>query len=376
MNQRRGPIMVHLEKMEVFNMASIQKRKKANGEFSYRVRIRVEGAPLVTDTFPTRKEALTFARRMEAEIRAGRYFGREEDKKKTFAEFIDRYIEKELPKNPKGYAKQKMLLTWWKSKLGSYFLCHITPAMIAELRDKLMSELTCRHKLRTASTTNRFISALSRAFTVGINDWQCLKENPVKKISRPKENKAKDRYLSKEEIDRLLAISRKSKSPHLHAVILFLLGTGARKSEVLGLKLEDVDFTRSTAIFKMTKNGDTRTVHLSKQVLDAIRQEKRKRLVMSEYLFPSKDGKKPADIREAWERAVESASLDNVTLHTLRHTLASHLSMRGYSILEIGNILGHKSMSMVKRYSHLSTASSAPILNKINDEILGKIVNA
>ncbi|MFI0434989.1 MAG: hypothetical protein ACH350_04580 [Parachlamydiaceae bacterium] len=136
-------------------MASIQKRQKADGEYSYRVRIRVEGAPLVTETYPTRKEALNFARRMEAEIRAGRYFGREEDKEKTFLEFIDRYIEKELPKNPKGYAKQKALLTWWKSKLGSYFLCHITPSMIAELRDKLMSETTYRKKLRTSSTTNR-----------------------------------------------------------------------------------------------------------------------------------------------------------------------------------------------------------------------------
>lgn len=52
---------------------------------------------------------------MESEIRAGRYFGKEECKEKTFAEFIDRYIEKELPKNPKGYAKQKMLLAWWKN---------------------------------------------------------------------------------------------------------------------------------------------------------------------------------------------------------------------------------------------------------------------
>lgn len=356
-------------------MASIQKRKKSNGEYSYRVRIRVEGAPLVTDTFPTRKEALVFARRMESEIRAGRYFGREEDKEKTFAEFIDRYIEKELPKNPKGYKKQKMLLTWWKSKLGSYFLCHITPAMIAECRDRLMSETTRRRKLRTPSTANRYLAALSRAFTVGIKDWQWLKENPVSKISRPKENKPKERYLDKEEINRLLTCCRKSKSPHLYAAVSFLLATGARKSEVLGLKIGDVDFNRSTATFTNTKNGTSRTVHLTQHVLDILRNEKQKRFVMSEYLFPSVNGKKPADIREAWERVVEAAGLKNVSLHTLRHTVASHLSMQGFSILEIGNILGHKSMSMVKRYSHLSTASTVPILNRMNDEILGKIVN-
>jgi hypothetical protein len=183
--------------MEVFSMASIQKRKKANGKDSYRVRIRIEGAPLITDTFPTRKEAEAFARRMEAEIRAGRYFGKEADKEKTFFEFIDRYIEKELPKNPNGYKKQKMMLTWWKSQLGRYFLCHITPAMIAEMRDKLLSEVTPRHKLRTPSTTNRYIAAISRAFMVGVKEWQWLKENPVRKIIRPKENKPRDRYLEK-----------------------------------------------------------------------------------------------------------------------------------------------------------------------------------
>lgn len=355
-------------------MASIQKRKKANGEFSYRVRIRVEGAPFITDTFPTRKEAMAFGRRMESEVRAGRYFGREEDKEKTFQEFIDQYIENELPKNPNGYKKQKMMLNWWKEHLGPYYLCHITPAMIAELRDKLLSTVTYRKKLRTGSTANRFISALSKAFNVGVREWNVLKANPVSKITRPKENKPRERYLEKEEINRLLEEVRKSKSPHLFAVVSCLLATGARKSEILGLKLGDVDFNRSTVTFRETKNGTTKKLHLSPYVLEILKNEKEKRLVMSEYFFPSMDGKKPADIRSAWQRAVEKAGFKkDVCLHTLRHTVCSHLCMNGFSVLEIGNILGHKSMSMVKRYSHLSTASTAKPLNVLNDEILGSL---
>lgn len=356
-------------------MAYIEKRKHPNGKITYRARVRQAGSPDISASFKTRGEAVKWSQKMESEIRAGRYFGREEDRKKTFSEFIDWYIEKELPKNPKGFAKQKMLLTWWKSKLGSYFLCHITPAMIAELRDNLMSETTYRKKLRTSSTTNRYLASISKAFQVGINDRQMLKENPVRKISRPKENKPKERYLEKDEINKLLTECRKSKSPHLLSVVSFLLATGARKSEVLGLKIGDVDFNRSTVTFKNTKNGSTRTVHLSQHLVDILRHEKAKRVVMSEYLFPSMDGKKPADIRGAWEKAVKDADLKNVGLHTLRHTVGSFLALEGYSILEIGNILGHKSMSMVKRYSHLSSASTVPILNKMNDEILGKIVN-
>lgn len=357
-------------------MAYIEKRKQKNGKVSYRARVRQAGSPDVSQSFATRTEAVRWSQRMEAEIRAGRYFGREEDKEKTFAQFIDRYIEKELTKNPKAYKKQKMMLTWWKSQLGRFFLCHITPSMIAELRDKLLSEITHRLKLRTPSTANRYLAALSRAFTVGVNEWQWLKENPVRKISRPKENKPRERYLDKEEIDRLLTACRKSKSPHLYAVVSCLLATGARRGEVLGLKIGDVDFNRSTLTFSRTKNGDTRTVHLSKHVLDILRREKEKRIVMSEYFFPSMDGKRPADIKAAWEHAVKNAGLKNVCLHTLRHTVASHLSMSGFSVLEIGNILGHKSMSMVKRYSHLSTASTVKVLNTINEDFFGVLNNA
>lgn len=356
-----------------FSMASIQKRKKADGSYSYRVRIRVEGAPFITETYRTRKEAEAFGRRMESEVRAGRYFGKEDDKEKTFAEFIDLFIEKELPKNPKSFAKQKALLTWWKSKLGSYFLCHITPSMSAGLRDILMGEVTRRHKLRTPSTANRYLAALSRAFTLGVKEWHWLKENPILKITRPKENKPRERYLEVDEINQLLYACRNSKSPHLYAVVSCLLATGARKSEILGLRVGDVDFNRATATFRNTKNGETRTVPLSHSVLDILRNEKSKRIVMSEFIFPSMDGKRPADIREAWDRAIKECGWKDVSLHTLRHTVASHLSMNGISMLEIGNILGHKSMSMVKRYSHLSTASMAKPLNMLSDEILGAL---
>jgi integrase len=353
-------------------MAYIEKRKHPNGKLTYRARIRQAGAPDLSGTFATRGEAIKWAQRMEAEVRAGRYFGKEVDRERTFAEFIDRYIEKELPKNPKGYSKQKMLLTWWKSHLGKYFLCHISPSMIAELRDKLMSETTRRGKLRTSSTANRYLAALSRAFTICVREWHWTKENPVLKITRPKENKSRERFLEKAEIAVLLNACRQSKSPHIFPVTLFALTTGARKGEILGLKWEDVNFKRNTATFRDTKNGETRTVHLSEQILNCLRNEQSKRIILSEFVFPNNEGNKPADIRTGWEAAVKKSGLKNICFHSLRHTCASHLAMSGVSTLEIGAVLGHKSISMVKRYSHLSTSSTAKSLMEMNDEILGE----
>lgn len=353
-------------------MAYIEKRKHPNGKTTYRARVRQAGSPDVSATFATKSEATKWSQRMEAEIRAGRYYGKEEDREKTFAEFVDRYIAIQLPKNKKSYAKQKAQLLWWKSHLGSYFLCHITPSMIATLREKLMSEMTPRKKLRTASTTNRYLAALSSAFNVCVKEWNWMKENPVQKIIRPKENKPRERYLEKEEISRLLEVCRKSRSQHLYPITLFALTTGARKGEICNLMWVDVDFFRSTATFRDTKNGESRTVYLSQHIMECLREERSKRTVLSEYVFPSYDGKKPADIRTAWEAAVAQAGLKgNVVFHSLRHTVGSHLGMSGISTLEIAAILGHKSLSMVKRYSHLSTSSTAKALERLNDEILG-----
>lgn len=356
-------------------MAHIEKMEHSSGRITYRARIRVKGYPDRSLSFPTRKEATAWGKRMEAEIRAGRYFGRDDAKERTFAEFIDRYIDKVLPNKPKDSGKQKMLLTWWKAQFGKYFLCHITPSMISEKCDLLLSEKTRRGTLRSPSTANRYLAALSTAYTTCQRNWQWVKENPVLQIKRPKENKGRERYLDKNEIACLLSVCKKSKSPHLYAVTLFAIATGARKGEILGLKWEDVDFTRCTATFRETKNGETRTIHLSNAIVKCLKEECSKRTMLSEYVFPSKDGKKPACIRGAWENAVEEAGLENgVVFHTLRHTAISHLAMMGgYNSLQIASISGHKSLSQLKRYSHLSTSSTARALDQLDEEILGDV---
>lgn len=354
-------------------MAYIQKREHPSGEVTYRARIRLKGAPEISESFSNRKTAKEWALRMEAEIKAGRYFGKEEHKERTFGEFIDRYIEMELPKNPKSLRKLKVQLTWWKKRLKDYFLCHITPSMIATLKDKLLAETTPRGGLRSPSTANRYLAALSRSFTVAVREWGWLEENPLHKVTKFKEGKARERFLTKEEINRLLTACKNSQSPHLYAITLFALSSGARRGEILELKWKDIDFDRKTVIFKKTKNGELRTVPLSSQILECLLSEQKKRVVLSEFVFPSMDGQRPADIRTAWENAIEEAGLQDICFHILRHTAASHLTMSGASTLEIAAILGHKTLAMVKRYSHLSISATAKALHRMNEEILSEV---
>lgn len=115
-----------------------------------------------------------------------------------------------------------------------------------------------------------------------------------------------------------------------------------------------MDLDRKIATFRNTKNGEHRSVPLSDALSERLWKERRLRNTISEYVFPSCDGSQPADIREAWENAVAKAGLAGICFHTLRHTVASHLTMGGASAIEVGAILGHKTLAMVKRYSHLS----------------------
>jgi integrase len=367
-----GHIWASAKKSGGYFMAYIQKRVHPSGKTTYRARIRLQGSPDLSETFPTRRAAKEWSSKMEADIRQGRYFGRSESRERTFAELVDRYLEQKLFSCSKSFRKCKIQLLWWKKKLKDYYLCYITPSVISELKEQLLKEETPRKTLRSQSTANRYLAALSGVFSVAVREWNWLKENPMSKIARYKEGKPRDRFLTKEEIEKLLAICKTSKSPHLYAVTLFAICSGARKGEILGLKWKDLDFTRNTATFRDTKNGETRTIPLSPVLVGCLLDEKKKRIILSEYVFPSCDGKQPADIRGAWENAIQEADLD-ICFHTLRHTAASHLTMGGASTIEVGAVLGHKTLAMVKRYSHLSVSSTAKVLYRMNEEVLGKI---
>ena len=133
-------------------MACIEKRVHSSGSVTYRVRIRVMGSPNISESFPTRRAAKEWADKLEAEVRQGRYFDRTENKERTFAELVDRYIQQEVPGNPKSFKKCIIQLLWWNRHLKDYYLCAITPAVIAEIKEFLIKEVTSRKTLRSQST--------------------------------------------------------------------------------------------------------------------------------------------------------------------------------------------------------------------------------
>ena len=350
-------------------MANIEKRVAQNGKISYRVKIRLKGFPVQHATFERLTDAKKWVQHTEAAIREGRHFKVNEAKRHTLTEAIDRYINDILPLKPKNFSDQSGQLKWWKENIGSYLLSDIAPALLAQTRDKLAREMTSRGKLRSPATINRYLAVLSHLFTTAVKEWGWVEDNPLRKVSKPKEPRGRVRFLSDEERTRLLDECKKSDSQYLYTAVVLALSTGGRRMEILGLSWSDVDFSRGVITLHETKNGERRVLPLAGHALELMQQLAKVRHVKCDLVFPGKDFKKPVDLRTPFENALKRADITDFRWHDLRHSCASYLAMNGASLAEIAEILGHKTLQMVKRYAHLSEAHTSKVVARMNKAI-------
>lgn len=372
-------------------MANFEKRTAKDGSVSYRAKVRLKGKPTQTATFQRLTDAKKWAAATESAIREGRHFIKAEAKRHTLADMIDRYVRDVLPgkRTAKDQAHQ---LRWWREALGSYTLADITPAMIAESRDSLYQRPDrSGNGLVGAATVNRYMAALSHAYTIAVREWGWLEDSPMRRVSKPKEPRGRVRFLSDEERAALIAACRESASPFLYPQVVLALSTGMRAGEIRGLYWREpkrapagawgvVDMDGGRIVLHATKNGERRLVPLVGYALDCIKSVAKVRRLDTDLVFPSshkpkaRPGKpagpiKPVDIRGPWETALKRAGIEDFHFHDLRHSCASYLAMNGASLAEIAETLGHKTLAMVKRYSHLSEAHTAAVVGRMNAAI-------
>lgn len=351
-------------------MAVIEERKNAKGQKSYRVKVRMKGYPVQTATFQRKTDAKIWAQNTESAIREGRYFGYATGKRKLMADLIDRYIDEILPLKPKSIVDQKRQLTYWKNRIGHLTIQEVTPSVVTSVRNDLSKGIIKGGAKRSNGTVNRYLAVLSHAFTIAMKEWEWVNDNPCMKVSKLKEARGRDRYLSKAEKSRLLESCRHSDSEYLYFIVVLALSTGARKNEILSLKWEDVHFDRGVIELKETKNGEKRILPLQGNVFKLIFELFKHRNIFSEYLFPSPHTNlKPVCIRNSFEAAIKKAGIENFRFHDLRHTSASYMAMDGATIPDIASVLGHKTLQMVQRYAHLSEAHTKKVVASMNEKM-------
>ena len=352
-------------------MATIQKRRGVNGKETYTVTIRLKGVHSQTATFDRLTDAKRWSASTESSIREGRYLHAVEAKRNTLADVINRYLKdptvKQITRD--GY---RPFLLWWREEAGYLKLHDLTPAKISLLRDKLQDtpvqakKQGGQIKVRTAATCNRNLAALSSILSIAWREWQLIEENPCKKVRKLQEPRGRTRFLSEEERERLLLACKDSESRHLYLAVLLALATGARKKEVWDLSWNDVDLINGMVTFNQTKNDEIRSIPLAKGALEMLRDHSKIRRIDTTKVFPSKSNPKQSILLERpWRTALKNAQIEDFRWHDLRHSAASYLAMSGVSLLSIAEILGHKTLQMVKRYSHLSQDHLRDEINKM-----------
>ncbi len=356
-------------------MATIEERITTDGTKSYRAKVRLKGRPSASATFSKRSDAREWAQSTEAAIKEGRYFKTAESKRHTLADLIDRYLAEVMPDKPKSMKDQTQQLKWWKVKLGEYVLADITTPLLIETRSKLRQETITKGKQKTKrsnATINRYCAALSHVFSIAVREWEWMESNPMKKIKRLKEDRGRDRYLNEKEIERLLTACDEYENDALYLIVILALSTGARQSEILYLHWNNVDLKRRLITFVETKNGEIRSVPLEGRAYELIKQRSKTRRIDTKLIFPSNNNpNKPLSIHSIFKRAVEKAKIKDFRFHDLRHSCASYLTMNGASITVVAEILGHKTLAMVKRYSHLSQEHKSDVVAAMNNKLFG-----
>ncbi|MDO9051950.1 MAG: tyrosine-type recombinase/integrase [Methylotenera sp.] len=248
-----------------------------------------------------------------------------------------------------------------ESRFGHLRLNQFTKTMIIgfhnELRESGLAGATCDH----------YVKFLRHAFNLAI-EWDLLKENPASGVKLFNLDNKMENYLDAEQLERLLSVLKTDPNRPVCMIIMMLISSGARLNEVLSSTHSQINIeTRTWKIPALnSKSKKARSLPLGDSFIDIYNQLSTK----EGYLFVNRiTGTRYQNIHKYWSKLRLKADLKTLRIHDLRHTYASLLANSGRSILEISRILGHSSVKVSERYSHLSTATLQEAANSASIKI-------
>ncbi|MGV3628155.1 MAG: site-specific integrase [Betaproteobacteria bacterium] len=327
-------------------MAAIRKRGK-----SWRVQIRRRSHPPQFKAFDTRAEAEAWARQIEAEMDRGAFVSRVEAEKTLVADLLDRY-EKEITPGKRSARAEIYRLKMLKDALGRLPVARLRPQDIASYRDQRIAQGMA------GGTVIKDINTLSHVIQTARREWGInLPDNPVKLITRPKVAPGRQRRLQPGEEEALLAGCRASGATALPLMFQLALETAMRRGELLALEWKHIDLERRVAFLPHTKNGESRYVPLSTKAAAVLTDSHRSPCGKVFYQWG-----RPDSFKNAWRRVVTKLELEDFRFHDLRHEATSRFFERGLNLMQVAAITGHKTLQMLKRYTHLRAEDLVPLI--------------
>jgi integrase len=339
-------------------MASIQKRGSA-----YRVRITREGKSTLSATFATKTEALAWDSEIRAKIRLGIYQDESELKpilKSNFEEAANHYIKTHSIYKKSSYSEIgiiRILIKRW----SSLDIAELNKSHVLALRDELLS------LGRAGSTVNHYFNAISKIYQMLIEEWGLPLTNPIKGLKRVPNNKGRSVRVNRDIESLLLAGCQAIETLLLASVIKFAIQTGMRRGEIMGLNWADIDLENRKAYLHKTKNGEARQVPLTLRAIELLRalpKTEDKVFPMSFDCLRSQFKRLKSHLKQGWD-GYGANPFNDLRFHDFRHEALSRLSDAGLNVIELSHISGHKTLAMLKRYTH---PSHEAIFSKIDQK--------
>ena len=315
----------------------------------------------VRQSFKKKGDAVAELGKRVSLIGEKRYLDVKKDYTTTFGELVEKYTE--------NFKHQKAWITskgCYIQRLKDYFggdtrLANITYLDVETYQNKLRTKLTGRMDgIRKPSSINREMTCLGSMFNKAV-EWGMVEQSPFAKGKSLilKENNMRKRYLTEEEAATLLSEC----ASHLRKVVFTVLNTGMRRKEVLGLKWDQI---RGGIIYLTdTKMSEPREIPINDDLAAMLKEIRKEQQLTSPYVF-TYDGRKIKTITTAFRAACRRAGIRDFRFHDLRHTFASHLVMKGASLKEVQELLGHTTMTMTLRYAHLAQEQKKTAVNLLN----------
>lgn len=282
----------------------------------------------------------------------------------TFNELVSEY--RKWAERQKSFRKSKIYLI---KQLGETFgnipLRRFTSMLLEQFQTAKLN------MGRKPATANRLIATLSHMFTKAV-EWGMVEEEIQKRIRKVKllpENNRRLRYLSPEECQRLVDSCDK----HLKPIVITALNTGMRKSEILGLKWDNVDLKAGFILLNQdqTKNSERKEIPMNQTLRETLQSISKRDDVRYVFHDPI-SGKRYGDVKRSFKTALQKAEIRDFKFHDQRHCFASHLVMAGIDLTTVKELMGHKDFKMTLRYAHLAPSHKIKAVNVLDNVLTAK----
>ena len=342
----------------------IYERRGKNGDMTYYIRYLVDGTDIKERVG---RKSRGFTREMAKDALKSRlgdvaqgHFNLEKVRKPVpFSKLAEKY--KEFAGGYKrGWETEKYIVEEFASLFGDTPLAEITTWQIEKWKAETGKRLN-------PVTVNRRLTVIKHIFKKAV-EWDLVKSNPATSVKRFAVTSERTRFLTQDEIQVLLkACEKQVTSPWLLPLVTLALNAGMRQGELLKLKWENVDLERESITIIQSKTLRRKTIAINQQAREALNWLQENRYGELLFMWPWGDPIGKVTVYDAFKKACCASKIDDFRFHDLRHTFASHLVMAGVDLVTVKELLGHKTINMTNRYTHLAQEHKAQAVAKLED---------